>query len=356
MHTENNVKNFAKHARRTAVKAANREKGIALITSLLILFLVSAMVIGMTWMVMSDSRLGGNNKDRETAFYGAEAGMEKLTADMGAAFTANGKLTAADIASVTSNPPTTTTLPNIKFLNASGASTYSVIFTPNANGDPTSNNATILPPSPYAGMQGLITPFTLSVAAQTINTGAEVKLQRQMQVVAIPVFQFGIYSDSDLAYFNGPNFNFGGRVHTNGNLWLTPAGELDLSDKVTVVGQVIRQYLENGDPYATGGYSGAVYIATSPNPGTTPPGAAWSPLLQTEGSNTGFSVYGNVSQAQNSPTWANAEARYNGQLQNQVSNLSLTAAALGGITTPISLIRRAVPNEASTNQAEFNDQ
>ena len=350
------MSNFAKNARRTAVKAANREKGIALITSLLILFLVSAMVIGMTWMVMSDQRLGGNNKDRETAFYGAEAGMEKLTADMGAAFTSNGKLSAADIAAVVSNPPTTATLPGIQFLNASGTSTYQVNFTPNASGDPASTNATILPPSPYAGMQGLITPFTLSVAAQTISTGAEVKLQRQMQVVAIPVFQFGVYSDSDLAFFNGPNFNFGGRVHTNGNLWLTPGGQLNMSDKVTVVGQVIRQYLENGDPYATGGYSGAVYIATSPNPGTNPPGAAWSQLLQTEGSNTGFSVYGAVSQSPNSPTWANAEARYNGQLQNNVLQLSLTAAALGGITTPISLVRRAVPGEQGANPAEFNDQ
>jgi hypothetical protein len=348
--------NFAKNARRTAVKAANREKGIALITSLLILFLVSAMVIGMTWMVMSDQRLGGNNKDRETAFYGAEAGMEKLTADMGAAFTSNGKLSAADIAAVVSNPPTTATLPGIQFLNASGTSTYQVNFTPNASGDPASTNATILPPSPYAGMQGLITPFTLSVAAQTISTGAEVKLQRQMQVVAIPVFQFGIYSDSDLAFFNGPAFNFGGRVHTNGNLWLTPAGELDLSDKVTVVGQVVRQYLENGDPFATGGYSGAVYIAQSPNPGTTPPTTGWRNLAQTEGSVTGFSEYGAVSTTPNAPTWANAEAQYNGQLQNQVSNLSLTAAALGGITTPISLIRRAVQGEAAANPAEFQTQ
>src|ERR1700748_1094737 len=132
--TMSNEKSFAKYARRTAVKAANREKGIALITSLLILFLVSAMVIGMTWMVMSDQRLGGNNKDRETAFYGAEAGMEKLTADMGAAFTSNGKLSAADIAAVVSNPPTTATLPGIQFLNASGTSTYQVNFTPNASG------------------------------------------------------------------------------------------------------------------------------------------------------------------------------------------------------------------------------
>lgn len=336
---------------------ANREKGIALITALLVLFLVSAMIIGMCWMVMSDQRLGGNNKDRETAFYGAEAGMEKLTADMGSAFTTDGKLTAPQIAAIVANPPTTAELPNIQFLNASGASTYQVAFTPNGtNGDPLATNATILPPSPYAGMQGLITQFTLNVAAQTINTGAEVKLQRQMQVVAIPVFQFGVYSDSDLSFFNGPNMTFGGRTHTNGNLWLTPSGQLNLGNKVTVVGQVIRQYLENGDYYTTGGYSGATYIATTPSPTTTPPAAGWRALAQTEGSVTGFSEYGAVSTTPNSPTWANAVQQYNGMLENQVSNLSLTAAALGGITTPISLIRRAVPGEQASNPAEFNDQ
>jgi PilX N-terminal len=335
----------------------HREKGIALITSLLVLFLVSAMIIGMCWMVMSDQRLGGNNKDRETAFYGAEAGMEKLTADLGSGFTSNGKLTAPQVAAIAANPPTTATLPNIQFLNASGGSTYQVLFTPNGtNGDPLATNATILPPSPYAGMQGLITQFTLSVAAQTINTGAEVKLQRQMQVVAIPVFQFGVYSDSDLSFFNGPNMTFGGRTHTNGNLWLTPSGQLNMGNKVTVVGQVLRQYLENGDYYTTGSYSGATYIATTPNPTTTPPAAGWRALAQTEGSVTGFSEYGAVSTTPNSPTWANAEALYNGMLENQVSQLSLTAAALGGITTPISLVRRAVPGELASNPAEFNTQ
>ena len=172
---------------------AERERGVALITAMLILILVSAMTIGMCWMVMSDQRLGGNNKDRETAFYGAEAGMEKLTADLGAEFTTEGKVTAADVTAIESQVPTgASAIPNIQFLNAAGASTYQVIFTPNANGDPSAVNATILPPSPYAGMQGLITSFQLSVAAQTVNSGAEVKLQRYMQVVAIPVFQFGI--------------------------------------------------------------------------------------------------------------------------------------------------------------------
>ena len=47
-----------------------------------VLILVSALAVGMCWMVMSDQRLGGNNQFRETASHGAEAGMEKLTADV----------------------------------------------------------------------------------------------------------------------------------------------------------------------------------------------------------------------------------------------------------------------------------
>ena len=113
-------------------------------------------------------------------------------------------------------------------------------------GAPTAFTATIQPPSAFAGMQGQITPFTLQVAAQTAD-GAEVKLQRQIELVAIPVFQFGVFSNTDLSFFNGPPFDFGGRVHTNGNLWLAANnGPVFFRDKITVSGQVIRSNLENG--------------------------------------------------------------------------------------------------------------
>lgn len=336
------------------------EKGVALITALMVLLLVSAIVVGMCWMVMSDQHLGGNNQSRELAFYGAEAGMEKMTTDVANKFATEGALTAADITSITAIPPNA--LPGITYMNSAGTSTYQL--TPLV---PVSNNATILPPSPYAGMQGLITPFTLTVAAQNTATGAEVKLTRQIQVVAIPVFQFGIYSDSDIAFFNGPSFGFGGRTHTNGNLWLGPnQGPLFLGDKVTAVGQVIRTNLENG--YAVGAagaaYGGDVSIALSPNPGlTNEPGgapytnASWRELDFTEGSVTGTSVYGAISAALNNPTWTGTVVpAYNGQIQNGVPTLSLTSTALGGITTPISLVRRAVPGELFANPSEFNEQ
>jgi hypothetical protein len=338
-----------------------RQKGIALITALMVLILVSALAVGMCWMVMTDQRLGGNNQFRETAFYGAEAGMEKLTADVGNQFATNGSLSTANMIAITGTPPQ---IPGIQYLNASGASTYQILCgTPLVSPCvPVSQNATMLPPSPYAGMQGLITPFTLEVAAQSISSGAEVKLQRQVQVVAIPVFQFGIYSASDLSYFAGPPFDFGGRVHTNGNLWLAAnTGPLYLADKVTVVGQVVRTNLENGFGITAGGaYSGVVSIATTPNPATLPPGPAysnaqWSPLALTEGSVTSANPIDitNVGTAPANGAWPGVTPRYNGQLANGVPTLSLTSTALGGISTPISLIRRPVPGETA---AEFNEQ
>jgi hypothetical protein len=337
----------------------DREKGVALITSLMVLLLVSAIVSGMCWMVMTDQRLGGNNESREVAFYGAEAGMEKLTTDVANKFSTEGALTAADITAITAAPPTT--LPGVQYMNSLGVSTYQI--TPLV---PVSNNASILPPSPYAGMSGLITPFTLTVAAQNTSTGTEVKLTRQIQVVAIPVFQFGIYSDSDLAFFNGPSFQFGGRTHTNGNIWLSPNdGPLFLGDKVTAVGQIIRTNLENGYAGTSGStYGGYVSIALAPNPGlTNEPGSepytnsSWRQLAFTEGSVNCCSVYGAVSTSLNNPTWSGTVIpAYNGQVQNGVPVLTLTSTALGGITTPISLIRRPVVGELASNPSEFSEQ
>jgi hypothetical protein len=342
-----------------------RQKGIALITALFVLILVTAMAVGMCWMVMTDQRLGGNNQFRETAFYGAEAGMEKLTADVGNEFATQGSLSPADMAAITALPPV---IPGIQYLNNAGASTYQILCgTPLVSPCvPVSQNATMLPPSPYAGMQGLITPFTLEVAAQSTSSGAEVKLQRQVQVVAIPVFQFGIYSDSDLSYFNGPPFDFGGRVHTNGNIWLAAnSGPLYLADKVTAVGAVIRTNLENGFGIVAGGdYSGVVSIATTPNPATLPAGptytnAQWRALGLNEGSTAfgSFSVINGVSPTVNvgppiASSWVNVQTDYNGQLQNGVPLLTLTSTALGGLTTPISLVRRPVPGETAAQFAE----
>ena len=74
-----------------------REQGMAMVTALLVLLLISAMIVGMSWLVLTDKKLGGNNADRQTAFYGAEAGMEALTTQLQSSFVNNYAMSAGDI-------------------------------------------------------------------------------------------------------------------------------------------------------------------------------------------------------------------------------------------------------------------
>jgi hypothetical protein len=346
-----------------------KQNGIALITALLILLLVSSVIIGLSWMVMTDGRLGGSNADRQRAFYAAEAGMEKMTADLGEMYGSTNALSSANVTTAMAEPPV---IPGISYTNSAGASTYLISYT-GSPANPPSYNETISAPSPFAGLNGLITPFNLAVTARTV-TGSESKLMRTIQTVGIPVFQFGIFSQTDLSYFPGPVFNFGGRVHTNANLWLGAGSTLTLADKVTAVGDIVVSNLANG--YQTywspgssnlqtpqtdtcqAGWSGTAPSTSNPYPGqimvATIPYSNCTQLEQ--GSVTGTSVTGAISTTVNSNWYSLSTGTFNsdilgGKAENvPVLNLSVVAPAIGG--TPIELVRRPVPGENAQLTAE----
>jgi hypothetical protein len=319
------------------MRRKTRESGMALATAILVLFLAAALVAGFSWLTMTDQRLGGVNGNEQFAFYGAEAGMEKLTADLGTLFQNNPSPSGAEVnnlALATSVPQ----LPGIQYVNPDGTLGYHIAFPPDGSGNPLAQNHTILS-GPYEGMVGLLTPFTLTVVARTVTGGSEVKLQRSVQTVGIPVFQFGMFSQTDLSFFAGPNFNFGGRVHTNGNLFLAEGdgNTLTLGNKVTAVGDIIRTNLSNGW-LTTAGYNGVVNVATAPG--------TFRALAMTEGSLTGT-----LGSAQN-PNWPTISlSNYNGYIRNSLTgakplNLSI---ALNSGANPIDLVRRPVANENASN-------
>jgi type IV pilus assembly PilX-like protein len=357
-----------------------REKGMALITALLVLLLVSSIIIGLSWMVMTNQRLGGNNANRQAAFYAAEAGMEKMTADLGAQYGATNALSTADITTVMGKAPV---IPGVSY-NATPRSYY-IGYTPDPNnaGNPLAENHTILSGA-YAGLQGLLTPFTLTVRADLAD-GSEAKLVRTVQTVGIPVFQFGIFSQVDLSYFPGPIFNFGGRVHTNGNLWLAAGSTLTLADKVTSAGQIVVQNLANGYATIWPGNSNtqtppqtdacqSSFTSTLPsNPSSNPyPGTIMvavvpeaSCLQLEQGSVTGSVSIANVKTAPVNGNWytlstGTAPGDFAGNIQGGTTptgaqaiaplSLAIAAPAVGG--TPIELIRRPVTGENSQLTAE----
>ena len=333
-----------------------REQGMALVTALLVLLLISSMIVGMSWLVLTDQKLGGNNSDRQTAFYGAEAGMEALTTSLQASFANNYALSATDIANIaTSTQASTTNIPQVQYLNPDGTNGFVITFTPDPSagnkGNPLAQQHTILSGT-YAGLVGLLTPYTMQVTSRT-SIGSEARLQRTVQTVAIPVFQFGLFSDTDLDFFAGPDFDFGGRLHTNGNLWLAEnGGTLTLSGKTTAVGEVIRTNLENG-------YSTASSYNTTVNITTNPGSSSYANLTTTQGSVTGSSYAGAVSTTLNEPTFKNlANGTYNGNLGNGYTgvlplNLTIATPAIGG--TPIDMIRMPIVGELVSNPGKLGE-
>lgn len=311
-----------------------RESGIALLTTMLLMVLMGSLLIGFIVMISSGQKLSGFNNDYSKAFYAAEAGMEKMTADIGTLFDSNYSPSGAQINALQNNAPV---FSGITYVQANGSNGYVISFPTDVNGNPLATT-NVINSGAYEGMTALQTLYTLNVTAHT-TSGSEVKLQRTTQTVGIPIFQFGIFSQTDLSFFPGPVFNFGGRTATNGNLFLASGNAVTLSQPVTAVGQVIRTNLSNGFSTQGGQYPGSVNIFN---------GSGTRPLAYTEGS-----LVGTLGSAPN-PSWPTISlgaADYAGNLRNGstgANTLNLGIVVLGnGTTQPIDLIRRPVVGEST---------
>jgi len=344
-------------------KSSQDNAGVALLTTILLLFLMSSLLVGFAVLLISNQQLAGANNDQVVAFYAAEAGMEKMTADLGSLFSITYSPNISQINALETTPygpPVSSLFPNenVTYATADGTPAYTI--TPaavDANGNPAPTITTIKS-GPYQGMTAMATEYTLNVNART-NSGREVNLVRTTQTVGIPMFQFGIFGNTDLDFFPGPPFNFGGRTHTNGNLWLATQGTLTLSSKVDAYKDIIRQRLENG--YATAStYNSTVNVTTT---GTT---SNYRSLGMTEGSLV-MSVAPYDTPAYNSNWQTISQSDYNYNLINGkgsafpqystgANQLNLAVVTMGGGSTQsIDLIRRPLQTEAAnvTNERYF---
>jgi Tfp pilus assembly protein PilX len=273
-------------------KMEKGSQGFTLIAALLILVLLSGAAAGLLFMVTNEARMGGNDLESNLAFYGAESGMEELTANLSALYQQYQVPTNTQIQNMVtpacSSPsaPTQAMVPNMNYCEY-------MTYPTNGSGDPASSWNTVSS-GPNQGLYAELIPMTLQVIASR-PAGASVNMTRNIEVALIPVFQFGVFCGYDCSYFAGPNFAFGGRVHTNQNLFLASGASLVFDDKVSAFQQIIMDQLQNGHS-TTSGYAGTVYLpkasggcALSPIPpsgesncvalpgaGTVPGDASWS--------------------------------------------------------------------------------
>jgi hypothetical protein len=349
---------------------AAQESGNALIVAMLLMLVLTITLIGFYFVSSGEQKVAASNRDNEVTYYWAVAGLEQMSNLMADYFSHTASPTPTQLTSWLTNtsnyqsyplvPPSY--IPNLVTYTYNLYCTAPCIPAPctpvmvpcSTVGNSLGNSyGTIGGNGPLAGLEGVITPFMLQVIADGPNN-TEVKLNRIVQEVAVPIFEFGIFSDSDLSFFAGPNFAFGGRVHTNGNLFLAEdsGNTLLLDDHVTAAKDVIRAQLSNGYVIQAGGsYSSTVDVLNGPNgcppPPPVPAQDACRALALTEGS-----VVGGPGSAVN-PKWqALSLTTYNGYIQNgktgaKVLNLAI---ALPGINSqPIAMLQRPPAGESTTS-------
>ncbi|MGA9040535.1 MAG: hypothetical protein WB421_08375 [Terriglobales bacterium] len=286
-------------------RTESSSRGFTLIASLLLLCLLSGIAIGLLMMVNTEGRAGGDDLQNTMAYRSAEGAIEKMTSDLSNSFLGGAVPTPTQITGLSSLVPTGD--PSVSYPDYT--------FTPAVNGSGTLKATYAeIQTGTFQGLYASTIPITLQATALR-SLGQEVTMVRTVEVALIPVFQFGVFSDSDLGFYSSPNLDFQGRVHTNGDLYLgvSNGATLTFHDKITAFGNVIRTVLPNGLPAASNNDSGTVDILTAAQgcDGTQP---ACRAIAASEGSVTGAG--GNPPQsAYNAgpPSWQTiSQSTYNG--------------------------------------------
>jgi Tfp pilus assembly protein PilX len=357
--------------RKQMQKTRNESRGFTLITSLLLLLLLSGLACGLFMMVNTEQRAGGYDLNHNYTYHATEGAMEKLSSDLGNLFQTVQAPSANQICALDNNYPTWDTTVSYPVYNVSGLS--------QATGQPTCAGTLLtywgaLSAGADQGLYAQIMPVTMNAEAQR-PTGETVSMTRTAEVALIPVFQFGVFSDSDLFFGRSPNLGFSGRVHTNGDLYLGVANGYNLvfGDKLAAFGNVIREQMDNGVVSAGNSDGGTVMIPTgaggcateltnvaSANTSSTCIDIATTAL----GASLGSVINGHGS-AQNTTSWKSvSQGTYNGYLTDGNGNQTTGVAGTNStgatdLTLPfvqgasssaqVQIIRQQLPGESPTS-------
>src|SRR5687767_13794015 len=105
---------------RNEAMTRDRESGVALLSAILVLMLMSALLVGFIAMVNADQSASGINRDQTQAYAAAHAGVEKLTADLGQLFQGNFAPTNNQVDALWQDAGDPPALPGISYLTPNG--------------------------------------------------------------------------------------------------------------------------------------------------------------------------------------------------------------------------------------------
>lgn len=182
---------------------STRERhGFALEATLLLLVMFSIIILAGLSAVSTMAKTSSADYRASRASYAAEGGADDIMSQLDAAMQ-DGIISAQDIA----------------YLQTPTLTGYRITQTTNTTGIPVSRT---ISSGPFAGLYSLNQPIDISVSARD-SSGNKATAVLSVNAQTIPLFQFGVFYESDLEILPGAPMTFAGWVHTNGNLYVSSA-------------------------------------------------------------------------------------------------------------------------------------
>jgi len=187
------------------VRTSRDQSGSAMVIALLVMILLMGFVVLAISRTNSETIAAANDESETQAFEAANASLEILTRNFNKIFETKLTIAPADITRIqTQYPPVFETEYNFTQTVTQTQATRDVVMTGEM----------------FQGLNARRDEWQLDSVATDKFNGVQVALRRKFLNNRIPIFQFGIFYDDDLEFHPGPRFDFGGRVHTNGSLFM----------------------------------------------------------------------------------------------------------------------------------------
>jgi len=279
-------------------KKLKSQKGFSMFILLILLLMFTLLGIAALTTSNFDQELAGNQKRTTNSFYAAEGGAKKAESEIRANYVTTG------------NPPSP--LPSGNF----ALNNYNVTYSTIDQGAAVQMNLTV---GAYKGLYGLVKSF--EITSEAVGNPERVKIIQGMDDALVPLFQFAVFYQSDLEIYPGPAMTLGGRVHSNGNMYLGSENSLSVNSYCTAAGNF---YGGRKPGSGQSGNDSHVYIKDN---------------------------YGNYQDMKNpdgtyldsdNPNWvANSLSRWGGMVEDQ--SMGMTELNLPVVTAgqPINMIQRA---------------
>ncbi len=188
------------------------ERGLALIGVIVLAALLMALAGTFAVSVRSDTQMRGALGSSVTGFYAAESGLNRGMGEYRNIF-------------LDYNVPSGTDFDPRNFQLGERNIFYQMTPRP-------SNPEEIVIPSGelFAGLNALQYRYTVDSRAENVRQDIEARVGAEFLVGYIPLFQFVAFYRGDLEILPGPTMNLMGRIHTNGDLYLSAGNQLNVVD------------------------------------------------------------------------------------------------------------------------------